>query len=164
MCMVLLVVVQQLLDMLYTCYYKFLNYKFYLWINHWAIISCRTILQFGFGVDNQADLQIGPVELAAVGVSIAVFNQVSKIAIFPLVSVTTSFVAEEDATKSLSIEADDSGVLETGYAVNQEMELEDLIPKVGANFIFLPLVFVEIIFWNNFYLSNMPDVFLFPPM
>lgn len=42
--------------------------------------------------------QIGAVELAAVGVSIAVFNQVSRIAIFPLVSVTTSFVAEEDAT------------------------------------------------------------------
>ncbi|KAL3529866.1 hypothetical protein ACH5RR_009188 [Cinchona calisaya] len=40
--------------------------------------------------------QIGPVELAAVGVSIALFNQVSRIAIFPLVSVTTSFVAEED--------------------------------------------------------------------
>ncbi|XP_065621543.1 protein DETOXIFICATION 42 isoform X4 [Quercus suber] len=75
---------------------------------------------------------IGPVELAAVGVSIAVFNQVSKIAIFPLVSVTTSFVAEEDATKSLSIEADDGGVLETGYAVNQEMELEDLIPQVES--------------------------------
>lgn len=43
---------------------------------------------------------IGPVELAAVGVSIAVFNQVSRIAIFPLVSVTTSFVAEEDVTSS----------------------------------------------------------------
>ncbi|KAK3205282.1 hypothetical protein Dsin_019328 [Dipteronia sinensis] len=41
--------------------------------------------------------QIGPVELAAVGVSIALFNQVSRIAIFPLVSVTTSSVAEEDA-------------------------------------------------------------------
>ncbi|XP_030926336.1 protein DETOXIFICATION 42-like isoform X3 [Quercus lobata] len=75
---------------------------------------------------------IGPVELAAVGVSIAVFNQVSKIAIFPLVSVTTSFVAEEDATKSLSIESDDSGVLEVGYAVNQEMELGDLIPQVES--------------------------------
>ncbi|KAK4773575.1 hypothetical protein SAY87_028594 [Trapa incisa] len=42
--------------------------------------------------------QIGPVELAAVGVSIALFNQVSRIAIFPPVSVTTSFVAEEDTT------------------------------------------------------------------
>ena len=41
--------------------------------------------------------QTGPVELGAVGVAIAVFNQVSRIAIFPLVSVTTSFVAEEDA-------------------------------------------------------------------
>ncbi|CAN1200119.1 Protein DETOXIFICATION 42 [Linum perenne] len=41
--------------------------------------------------------RIGSVELAAVGVSIALFNQVSRIAIFPLVSVTTSFVAEEDA-------------------------------------------------------------------
>ncbi|CAA6667320.1 unnamed protein product [Spirodela intermedia] len=41
--------------------------------------------------------QIGPVELAAVGVSIAVFNQISKVAIYPIVSVTTSFVAEEHA-------------------------------------------------------------------
>ncbi|KAK9065780.1 hypothetical protein SSX86_015181 [Deinandra increscens subsp. villosa] len=43
---------------------------------------------------------LGPVELAAVGVAIAIFNQASKIAIFPLVSVTTSFVAEEDSTTS----------------------------------------------------------------
>lgn len=42
--------------------------------------------------------RIGPVELAAVGVSIAIFNQVSKVFNFPLVSVTTSLVAEEDAT------------------------------------------------------------------
>ncbi|OMO69771.1 Multi antimicrobial extrusion protein [Corchorus capsularis] len=40
--------------------------------------------------------RIGPVELAAVGVSIAIFNQASRITIFPLVSITTSFVAEED--------------------------------------------------------------------
>nr|AWW07048.1 MATE2-1BL [Triticum aestivum]AWW07054.1 MATE2-1BL [Triticum aestivum] len=44
--------------------------------------------------------RIGPVEIAAVGVSIVVFNQVTRIAVFPLVSVTTSFVAEEDATPS----------------------------------------------------------------
>lgn len=75
---------------------------------------------------------IGPVELAAVGVSIAVFNQVSKIAIFPLVSITTSFVAEEDAAESLSTEADDNGVLNKVYATNQEMELEDLIPQVES--------------------------------
>ncbi len=92
--------------------------------------------------DNQAVLKIGPVELAAVGVSIAVFNQVSKIAIFPLVSITTSFVAEEDAAESLSTEADDNGVLNKVYATNQEMELEDLIPQVGVNFIFLPFLFL----------------------
>lgn len=46
--------------------------------------------------------QIGATELAAVGVSIAIFNQVSRIAIFPLVSITTSFVAEEDAIMNSS--------------------------------------------------------------
>ncbi|XP_071720296.1 protein DETOXIFICATION 42-like isoform X4 [Rutidosis leptorrhynchoides] len=45
---------------------------------------------------------IGPVEIAAVGVSIAIFNQVSKVAIFPLVSITTSFVAEEETIERLS--------------------------------------------------------------
>ncbi|CAN4123518.1 unnamed protein product [Withania somnifera] len=39
---------------------------------------------------------LGSVEIAAVGVSIAIFNQASKITIFPLVNITTSFVAEED--------------------------------------------------------------------
>ncbi|XP_028799792.1 protein DETOXIFICATION 43-like isoform X2 [Neltuma alba] len=53
---------------------------------------------------------LGPVELAAAGVSIALFNQASRITIFPLVSITTSFVAEEDtigkvqeAEKSLTV-------------------------------------------------------------
>lgn len=48
--------------------------------------------------------RLGSVELAAVGVSIAIFNQVSKVAIYPLVSVTTSFVAEEDAVCSNILE------------------------------------------------------------
>ncbi|CAM6129521.1 unnamed protein product [Calypogeia fissa] len=42
--------------------------------------------------------QIGPVELAAVGVSISVFNLVSKMFNLPLLNVTTSFVAEEEAS------------------------------------------------------------------
>lgn len=46
----------------------------------------------------------GPVELAAVGVSIAIFNQASKITIFPLVSITTSFVAEEETAERLRSE------------------------------------------------------------
>ncbi|KAI7754729.1 hypothetical protein M8C21_004457 [Ambrosia artemisiifolia] len=45
---------------------------------------------------------IGAVEIAAVGVSIAIFNQVSKVAIFPLVSITTSFVAEEETIERLN--------------------------------------------------------------
>uniref|UniRef100_UPI003F778706 HvAACT1 n=1 Tax=Hordeum vulgare TaxID=4513 RepID=UPI003F778706 len=47
---------------------------------------------------------LGSVEIAAVGVSIAIFNQVSKVCIYPLVSVTTSFVAEEDAIISKYLE------------------------------------------------------------
>uniref|UniRef100_A0A2N9ITD8 Protein DETOXIFICATION n=1 Tax=Fagus sylvatica TaxID=28930 RepID=A0A2N9ITD8_FAGSY len=63
--------------------------------------------------------QIGPVELAAVGVSIALFNQVSRIAIFPLVSVTTSFVAEEDTIGRVGHEAQDCEYLETGTRENE---------------------------------------------
>ncbi|KAF8083055.1 hypothetical protein N665_0794s0016 [Sinapis alba] len=45
--------------------------------------------------------RLGAVELAALGVSIAIFNQASKITIFPVVSVTTSFVAEEDTMEKM---------------------------------------------------------------
>ncbi|OIV90425.1 hypothetical protein TanjilG_25029 [Lupinus angustifolius] len=55
--------------------------------------------------------QIGPVELAAVGVAIAIFNQVSKLAIIPLVSVTTSLVAEEDAAENLQIHPSEKEML-----------------------------------------------------
>ncbi|PNY07665.1 MATE efflux family protein FRD3-like [Trifolium pratense] len=48
---------------------------------------------------------LGPVELAAAGVSIAVFNQASRITIFPLVSITTSFVAEEDTIDKINSRA-----------------------------------------------------------
>jgi hypothetical protein len=48
------------------------------------------------------------VEIAAVGVSIAIFNQVSKVCIYPLVSVTTSFVAEEDAIISKAVRGNSS--------------------------------------------------------
>lgn len=45
----------------------------------------------------------GAVELAAAGISIAIFNQASRITIFPLVSITTSFVAEEDTVSMMNI-------------------------------------------------------------
>ncbi|KAL6516297.1 Protein DETOXIFICATION 42 [Orobanche gracilis] len=56
--------------------------------------------------------RIGPVELAGVGISIALFNQVSRIAIFPLVSVTTSFVAEEDTIAKMTLDSKDCESLE----------------------------------------------------
>ncbi|KMZ60989.1 MATE efflux family protein 1 [Zostera marina] len=65
--------------------------------------------------------RIGAVELAAVGVSIAVFNQLSKVAIYPLLSVTTSFVAEESASCKVS----------QNEKSNQEEEEEDLENKAG---------------------------------
>ncbi|GMH07606.1 hypothetical protein Nepgr_009446 [Nepenthes gracilis] len=64
--------------------------------------------------------QIGPIELAAVGVSIALFNQVSRIAIFPLVSVTTSFVAEEDAVSKVSLEPQETDFSESSLTANGE--------------------------------------------
>ncbi|RZS23757.1 hypothetical protein BHM03_00056737 [Ensete ventricosum] len=69
---------------------------------------------------------IGPVELAAVGVSIAVFNQVSRIAIFPLVSVTTSFVAEEDAV-SKSRSGDPESGEHRGLFSEEDSEMKELI-------------------------------------
>lgn len=71
--------------------------------------------------------QIGPIELAAVGVSIALFNQVSRIAIFPLVSVTTSFVAEEDAVAEMSSEQQEIGCLESNLSSNNEAK--ELLPQ-----------------------------------
>lgn len=71
--------------------------------------------------------QIGATELAAVGVSIALFNQVSRIAIFPLVSVTTSFVAEEDTLGRGSNELQETECLETGSCLNTEDK--ELIPQ-----------------------------------
>ncbi|KAL0410694.1 UNVERIFIED_CONTAM: protein DETOXIFICATION 43 [Sesamum latifolium] len=68
---------------------------------------------------------LGPVEIAAVGVSIAIFNQASKVTIFPLVSITTSFVAEEETVQRIS-EAQQKGGstddLEKGSCKNGETE------------------------------------------
>ncbi|KAF8673764.1 hypothetical protein HU200_048518 [Digitaria exilis] len=64
--------------------------------------------------------RLGSVEIAAVGVSIAIFNQVSKVCIYPLVSVTTSFVAEEDAIISKVIEENNSQDLEKASHVHPE--------------------------------------------
>lgn len=87
----------------------------------------------------------GPVELAAVGVSIAIFNQASRITIFPLVNITTSFVAEEDTIERIKKvkepvqgDEDHNDSLEKGEAVKSskrstEMkEPEDNLEKGSA--------------------------------
>lgn len=88
----------------------------------------------------------GPVELAAVGVSIALFNQASRIAIFPLVSVTTSFVAEEDTIGTASPEENQNDYLETGSSINGETT--QLIPERGMRhaffFFFLPVTMLHL--------------------
>ncbi|CAL9236016.1 unnamed protein product, partial [Arabidopsis halleri] len=56
---------------------------------------------------------IGSAELAAVGVSVSVFNLVSKLFNVPLLNVTTSFVAEEQAIAA----KDDSDSMETSKKV-----------------------------------------------
>lgn len=75
-------------------------------------------------------------ELAAVGVSIAIFNQVSKIAIIPLVSVTTSLVAEEDAADKLQIQPSVKEMLIKSSSVNEEikLEVEENIDQAGTYF------------------------------
>ncbi|XP_024198794.1 protein DETOXIFICATION 42 isoform X2 [Rosa chinensis] len=72
----------------------------------------------------------GSVELAAVGVSIALFNQVSRIAIFPLVSVTTSFVAEEDTIGRARPEENENSHLETCSPTNGETK--QLLPETDT--------------------------------
>ena len=62
-------------------------------------------------------------ELAAVGVSIAVFNLISKLLNFPVLNLTTSLVAEE------SIDA--KGVCE----IEMEKAISDFIPEENDAFI-----------------------------
>lgn len=68
-------------------------------------------------------------QLAAVGVSIAIFNQASKVTIFPLVSITTSFVAEEDTIGRLNNGSPKEN-LEKISAKNKEMK--ELMPEDAA--------------------------------
>lgn len=72
---------------------------------------------------------IGPVELAAAGVSIALFNQASRITIFPLVSITTSFVAEEDTFAKMKMKSGKGPKLEKDSEMLDDMENGVAKPK-----------------------------------
>lgn len=65
---------------------------------------------------------LGPVEIAAVGVAIAIFNQVSKVAIFPIVNITTSFVAEEDTVKRIADESQANDLEKGSVKINETEE------------------------------------------
>ncbi|KAG8650116.1 protein DETOXIFICATION 43 [Manihot esculenta] len=71
---------------------------------------------------------LGPVEIAAVGVSIAIFNQASKVTIFPLVSITTSFVAEEDTAQKMSNEPQKGEEFEKKDSA-KTCEMKELVPE-----------------------------------
>jgi hypothetical protein len=71
----------------------------------------------------------GPVELAAAGVSIALFNQASRITIFPLVSITTSFVAEEDTVAKMKMKSGKGPKLEKDSEMLDDMENGVAKPK-----------------------------------
>ncbi|KAL3609543.1 hypothetical protein D5086_000563 [Populus alba] len=106
-----------------------------------------------------------PVEIAAIGVAIAIFNQASKVTIFPLVSITTSFVAEEETLqRNHDVEAEKAGDLnkntksgkakesvpddemlenlEKGSATNNEKNIEkkDSVPEDGTGIVSFSLI------------------------
>jgi putative MATE family efflux protein len=76
--------------------------------------------------------RLGAVQLAAVGVSIAIFNQASRITIFPLVSLTTSFVAEEDTMEKMKEEANKANLVHAETILVQD-SLEKGISSPTSN-------------------------------
>ncbi|KAB1224492.1 MATE efflux family protein 2, chloroplastic [Morella rubra] len=72
---------------------------------------------------------LGSVELAAVGVSVSVFNLVSKLFNVPLLNITTSFVAEEQALVSKAAE-DSSQIGSDGMG---EHKGKKLLPSVSTS-------------------------------
>ncbi|KAG2671605.1 hypothetical protein I3760_13G004900 [Carya illinoinensis] len=82
---------------------------------------CRNLATF------RVEILKGPVELAAAGVSIALFNQASRITIFPLVSITTSFVAEEDTVARIGVKEADKGSGEHGETKECTPEVDNML-------------------------------------
>ncbi|KAL4189589.1 hypothetical protein AMTRI_Chr08g166090 [Amborella trichopoda] len=82
---------------------------------------------------------VGSVELAAVGVSISVFNLVSKLFNIPLLNITTSFVAEEHALMGSDPEevCEDDGVASGPVSLLQEnvgpRRCKKFLPAVSAS-------------------------------
>ncbi|KAF4379037.1 hypothetical protein F8388_022124 [Cannabis sativa] len=72
---------------------------------------------------------IGSAELAAVGVSVTVFNVIAKFFNVPLLNVTTSFVAEEQASANKSNE----NLSQIGYDFQGERQSKTYLPSVSTS-------------------------------
>ncbi|KAI0514025.1 hypothetical protein KFK09_010058 [Dendrobium nobile] len=81
--------------------------------------------------------RLGPVELAAAGVSVSIFNIISKLFNVPLLSVTTSFVAEE-----LSKDADKAS--QKGYLANKKPS-QNIVEKLVLPSVSTALLLASII-------------------
>ncbi|KAF9608635.1 hypothetical protein IFM89_010120 [Coptis chinensis] len=78
--------------------------------------------------------RLGPVELASAGVSISIFNIISKLFNIPLLSIATSFVAEDIAKSGSMGSASDGGLKEeshNGRPVDEMTERKQL-PSVST--------------------------------
>ncbi|KAA8517721.1 hypothetical protein F0562_015220 [Nyssa sinensis] len=73
--------------------------------------------------------RLGSVELAAVGVSVSVFNLVSKLFNVPLLNITTSFVAEEQALVTKS----DNESIRIGQDRMVDDQSKTLLPSVSTS-------------------------------
>ncbi|KAJ0087625.1 hypothetical protein Patl1_31431 [Pistacia atlantica] len=72
---------------------------------------------------------LGSVELAAVGVSVSVFNLVSKLFNVPLLNITTSFVAEEQALNNQG----NGGTSQLGDDYGVEQQGKKQLPSVSTS-------------------------------
>lgn len=85
-------------------------------------------------------------ELAAVGISASVFNLVSKLFNVPLLNVTTSFVAEEQALE----ESEKSGLLRPNPSMNRLLHITHLYHNKANKTLNFSFFFV-INFWNGIF-------------
>lgn len=81
---------------------------------------------------------VGATDIGGVGVAIAIFNQASRITMYPIVSITTSFVAEEDTMDRSAIEAQEvegKKLENLEEASPKNVEMQEPSPKNGALFL-----------------------------
>lgn len=81
--------------------------------------------------------RLGPMELAAAGVSVSIFNIISKLFNIPLLSVTTSFVAEEISKKA-------SKVSQEGYLVTKKAS-QNIVERLELSSVSTALLLASVI-------------------